>query len=146
MARAGRGKFVGINKETSVRITGINRNHSMVNVFLSAFALVAWSKETTSRVRCLTSLQTSSLCVVILAIAIFFGDVLEDDSPETFDVNCSTDFRVANIRWTQVTLGSNPMSGVIWRFSFGSTGVIGVIKCSFLWGCNMLDKIISIIE
>jgi hypothetical protein len=114
MARTGRGKFVGINKESSVRITWINRNHSMVNVFLSTFTLIAWSKETASRVRGLTSLQTGSLCVVIMAIAIFFGDVLEDDSPETFNINGSTDFSVVNIRWTQITFRPDPMRGVIW--------------------------------
>ena len=114
MARTGGGKFVRINEKASVRITGINRNHSMVNVFLSTFTLIAWSKETASRVRGLTSLQTGSLCVVIMAIAIFFGDVLEDDSPKTFNVNGSSDFSVINIRWTQVTLRSNPMCGVVW--------------------------------
>jgi len=48
MARTGGGKFVRIDEKASVRITGINRNHSMVYVFLSAFALVTWGKETTS--------------------------------------------------------------------------------------------------
>jgi hypothetical protein len=114
MARTGRRELVGINKEPSVRITGIDGDHSMVNVFLGAFALVAGSKETASRVWGLTSLQAGGLSVVVMAITIFFGDVLEDDSPVTFNINGSTDLRVAHIRWTQVTLRSDPVSGVIW--------------------------------
>jgi hypothetical protein len=124
MARAGRRELVGINEETSVRITGIYGYHSVVNVFLSTFALVTGSKETTSRVWGLTSLQAGSLCVVIVTITIFFGNVLEDDSPVTFDINGSTDLSVVYIRWTQVTLRSDPVSCVIWGGSFRSTGVI----------------------
>ena len=48
MARTGRWEFVGINEETSVRITGVYGDHSVVNVFLSAFALVTRGKETAS--------------------------------------------------------------------------------------------------
>lgn len=114
MARAGRRELVGIDEETSIRITGINGNHSMVNVFLGTFALVTWGKETTSRVWGLTSLQTGSLGVIVLAIAIFFGDVLEDDSPVTFNINGPTDLGVVNIRWAQVTLRSDPVSGIVW--------------------------------
>ena len=97
MARAGRWEFVGINEETSIRITGIYGDHSVVNVFLSAFALVTRGKETASRIWCLTSLQAGGLCVVIMAITIFFGDVLEDDSPVAFNINGSTDLGVVNI-------------------------------------------------
>ena len=99
MARAGRWEFVGINEETSVRITGIYGDHSMVNVFLSAFALVTRGKETTSRVWGLTSLQTGGLSVVVMAITIFFGDVLEDDSPVAFNIDGPADLGVVNIRW-----------------------------------------------
>ena len=97
MARAGRWEFVGINEETSVRITWIYGDHSMVNVFLSAFALVTRGKETASRVWGLTSLQSGGLCIVVMTIAIFFGDVLEDDSPVAFNINGSTDLGVVNI-------------------------------------------------
>jgi len=128
MARTGRRKLVGINKETSVRITGIDGDHSMVNVFLGAFALVAGSKETASRVWGLTSLQTGGLCVVVMAITIFFGDVLEDDSPVAFNIDCSADLSVVNIRWAQIAFGADPVGGVIWRWSLGSAGIIGVIK------------------
>jgi len=97
MARTGRRKLIGINEETSVRITRINGDHSVVNVFLGTFALVARCKETASRVWGLTSLQSGGLCIVVMTIAIFFGDVLEDDSPVAFNINGSTDLGVVNI-------------------------------------------------
>ena len=128
MARAGRWEFVGINEETSVRITGIYGDHSVVNVFLSAFALVTRGKETASRVWGLTSLQTGGLCVIVMAITIFFGNVLEDDSPVTFNIYCSTDLGVVNIGWAQVAFRADPVGSVIWRWSLGSTGVIRIIK------------------
>ena len=99
MARAGRRELVGINEETSVRITGIYGDHSMVYVFLSAFALVTRGKETASRVWGLTSLQAGGLCVVIMAITIFFGDVLEDDSPVAFNIHGPADLGIVYIRW-----------------------------------------------
>ena len=128
MARAGRRELVGINEETSVRITGIYGDHSMVYVFLSAFALVTRGKETASRVWGLTSLQAGGLCVVIMAITIFFGDVLEDDSPVAFNIDCSADLSVVNIGWAQVAFWADPVGSVIWRWSLGSTGVIRVIE------------------
>jgi len=128
MARAGRRELVGINKETSVRITGIYGDHSMVNVFLSAFALVTGGKETASGVWGLTSLQAGGLSIIVMAITVFFGDVLEDDSPVTFNIDCSTDFSVVNIGWAQVTFRADPVGSVIWRWSLGSTSVIGIIK------------------
>ena len=100
----------------------------MVNVFLGTFALVTWGKETTSRVWGLTSLQTGSLGVVIMAITIFFGDVLEDDSPVTFNINGPADLSIINIRWAQVAFRSDPVSGVVWGGSFRSSSVVGVIK------------------
>ena len=99
MARTGRRKLVGINEETSVRITRINGDHSVVNVFLGTFALVARCKETASRVWGLTSLQSGGLCIVVMTIAIFFGDVLEDDSPVAFNIDGPADLGVVNIRW-----------------------------------------------
>ena len=36
-------KFININKEALVRVAGIERKHSMVDVFLNAFAAVAGS-------------------------------------------------------------------------------------------------------
>ena len=128
MARAGRWEFVGINEETSIRITGIYGDHSVVNVFLSAFALVTRGKETASGVWGLTSLQTGGLSIIVMAIAILFWDVLEDDSPVAFNIDCSADLSVVNIRWAQIAFGADPVGGVIWRWSLGSAGIIGVIK------------------
>ena len=128
MARAGRRELVGINKETSVRITGIYGDHSMVNVFLSAFALVTGGKETASGVWGLTSLQAGGLSIIVMAITVFFGDVLEDDSPVTFNINGPADLSIINIRWAQVAFRSDPVSGVVWGGSFRSSSVVGVIK------------------
>ena len=99
MARAGRWEFVGINEETSIRITGIYGDHSVVNVFLSAFALVTRGKETASGVWGLTSLQTGGLSIIVMAISILFWDVLEDDSPIAFNINGPADLGVVYIRW-----------------------------------------------
>jgi len=99
MARAGRWEFVGINEETSIRITGIYGDHSVVNVFLSAFALVTRGEETASGVWGLTSLQTGGLSIIVMAIAILFWDVLEDDSPVAFNIHGPADLGVVNIRW-----------------------------------------------
>ena len=40
MARASRWQLVGINKESTVGVTGVQRQHAMVHVFLGAFGLV----------------------------------------------------------------------------------------------------------
>ena len=41
MARASRWQLVGINKESTVGVTGVQRQHAVVHVFLGTFGLVA---------------------------------------------------------------------------------------------------------
>ena len=83
------------------------------------------------------------MCVIVMTIAILLRNVLEDNTPVAFNIDGSTNFGIPYIGWTQVTLRSNPVGGVIWGWSFGSTGVVGVVKCGFLWGGNVLNKIVS---
>lgn len=50
MARASTGEFVGVNEESSVRITGINREHPVVDILLGALAVITGSNESTGGV------------------------------------------------------------------------------------------------
>ena len=51
MARASTGELVGVNEESSVRITGINREHPVVDIFLGALAVIAGSNKSAGGVR-----------------------------------------------------------------------------------------------
>ena len=93
MARAGAGKLVGVNEESSVGITGVQREHPVVDKLLGALGLVAGGQQATRAVREETRLQTRGLGVVVVTIAVTLGDVLQDDSPVTLDVDGSGDLQ-----------------------------------------------------
>ena len=78
-----------------------------------------------------------------MTIAISLRNVLEDDSPVAFNIDCTSDLGIVNIRWAKVTLRSNPMRSVIRRWSLGSSSVVLVVKRFLLWLGDILDKIIS---
>ena len=117
VARASTGELVGVDEESSVWVTRVNREHSVVDILLGTLGLIARGKETTGRVREETGLKTSGLGVVVVAIAISLRDVLEDDSPVSFNIDSTSNLGVINIRRTKVTLRSNPMRCVIRRWS-----------------------------
>ena len=93
MARAGAGKLVGVNEESSVGITGVQREHPVVDKLLGALGLVAGGQQATRAVREETRLQPRGLGVVVVTIAVTLGDVLQDDSPVTLDVDGSGDLQ-----------------------------------------------------
>ena len=121
MAGASTGELVGVDEESSVWITRVHREHSVVDILLGALGLVAGGKETTGRVGEKTGLKTSGLGIVIVTVSISLGDVLEDDSPVSFNIDGTSNLGVVNIRRTKVSLRSNPMSGVIRRWSLRSS-------------------------
>ena len=51
VAGAGAGELVGVDEESSVRITGVDREHPMVDVLLGTLGLVAGGQESAGTVR-----------------------------------------------------------------------------------------------
>merc|ERR1719431_60821 len=119
VARTSAGQLVCVNEEPSVWVTRINREHSVVNILLGALGLVARGKKTTSRVREQTGLKTGGLGIVVVTVSL--RDVLEDDSPVSLNIDSASDLGVINIRGAKITLGSNPVSCVIRRWSLRSS-------------------------
>jgi len=113
VARAGAWKFVGVNEESSVRVTGIDREHSVVDILLGALGLVAGGEETAGGIGEETGLKAGGLGVVVMAVSVTVRDVLEDDSPVALDVDGTGDLGVIHIGWAEVSLGSDPVGGVI---------------------------------
>jgi len=121
VARTSAGQLVCVNEETSVWVTRIYREHSVVDILLSTLGLVARGEKTTSRVREQTGLKTGGLGVVVVTVSVSLRDVLEDDSPVSFNIDSASDLGVINIRGAKITLRSNPVSCVIRRWSLRSS-------------------------
>jgi len=121
VARTSAGQLVCVDEEPSVWVTRINREHSVVNILLGALGLVARGEKTTSRVREQTGLKTGGLGVVVVTVSVSLRDVLEDDSPVSLNIDSASDLGVINIRGAKITLGSNPVSCVIRRWSLRSS-------------------------
>jgi len=113
VAGASAGKLVGVNEESSVWVTGIDREHPVVDILLGALGLVAGGKETASGIGEETGLEAGGLGVVVMAVSVTVRDVLEDDSPVALDVDGTGDLGVIHIGWAEVSLGSDPVGGVI---------------------------------
>lgn len=143
VAGAGRWELVGINEESSVRVARVNGDHSVVNVFLGTFALVAGGKETAGGVWGLAGLQAGGLGVVVVTVTVFFGDVLEDDSPVSFDVNGATDLGVVDVGWAKVTLRADPVRRIVGRWSLGSSGVVRVVEGVLLILGDVFNQVVS---
>ena len=143
VARASRWELVGVDEEPSVWVTRVDRHHPVVDVLLGALALVAWSQETAGRVWSLASFQASSLSVVVMSITVFFGDMLQNDSPVSFDVHGSPDLGIVDVRWAKVAFWTDPVAGIVGRWTLGSTSVVGVIESVLLVLGNVLNQIIS---
>lgn len=128
MARTGRRELVSVNEKSSVGVTGVNRQHPVVNILLGALAVVTGSQQPAGRVRVQTGLQSGSLGVVVVTVSITLGDVLQDNPPVALNIDSPGDLGVVNIAGAQVALGANPVAGVIGRGSLAGSGVVLVVK------------------
>ena len=135
MTRASWWEFEDINEQSFVGITGVVSQHSVVNKFLGALALVAWSQQPACRVWSQACFHASSLRVIMNSI--------DNNSPVTIDITSSFWHGIFYIGWTQVSFWTNPMRSIIRGWSFGSTGVVLVIKMIFLFHINMFHQIIG---
>jgi len=143
MTRTSRRKLVSINEKSSVWVTGVNREHPVVNILLGALAVITGSQQPAGRVRVETSLQPGGLGVVVVAISVSLGDVLQDYSPVALNIDSTGDLSVVNIAGAEVALGSNPVTGVIGRGSLGGSGVVLVVEGLLLGLGDILDEVIS---
>lgn len=143
MTGASAGQLVGVDEESSVRIAGVHREHPVVDVLLCTLGLVAGGEESAGAVREQASLQSGGLGVVVVTVAVALRDVLEDDPPVTLNIDSPGDLGVVNIRGTEITLGSNPVSGVILAGSLAGSGVVGVVEVFLLWLGDYLHQVVS---
>jgi len=97
MTGAGTGQLVGVDEESSVGITGVEREHPVVDILLGTLGLVARSQQSAGTVREQAGLQSGGLGVVVVTVAITLRDVLEDDSPVTLNIDSPGDLGVVNI-------------------------------------------------
>jgi len=139
----GTGELVGVNEESSVGVTGVDREHPVVDILLGALALVAGGEESAGIVRVEASLEPGSLGVVVLSVSVSFGDVLQDDPPVALDVHGPGDLGIVNVGGAQVALRSDPVAGIILRGSLGSTSVVLIVKGILLVLGDVLNQIIS---
>jgi hypothetical protein len=143
MAGASRGKLVGIDEKSTVRITGVEGEHSVVNILLGTFGVVTGGQKTAGRVWGLAGFQASSLGIVIVTVSVVFGNMLEDNSPVPFNIDSTFDFGIFNSGGAKVALGSNPMGSIIGRGSLGSSSVIFVVESSLLRSNDVLNQVIG---
>ena len=115
----------------------------MVDVLLSALGLVAGSQESASGVWGSASLQPGGLGVVVLSVAVFLGDVLEDDAPETLNVDRAPDLGVVDVGRAEVTLGPDPVGSVVRGRSLGSPGVVAVVESVLLILGDVFDEVVG---
>ena len=115
----------------------------MVDVLLSALGLVAGSQESASGVRGSASLQPGGLGVVVLSVAVFLGDVLEDNAPETLNVDSAPDLGVVDVGRAEVTLRPDPVGSVVRGRSLGSSGVVAVVEGVLLILGDVFDEVVG---
>ena len=140
---AGAGELVGVDEEPSVGITGVDREHPVVDVLLGALGLVAGSQEPAGAVWEETGLEPGGLGVVVVAVAVPLGDVLEDDPPVSLHIDGPGDLGVVHVGGTEVALGSDPVTGVILAGSLAGPGVVGVVEALLLRLGDGLHEIVS---
>jgi hypothetical protein len=139
MARTSRGKLVGIDEKSTVRVTGVQGEHSVVNILLGTFGVITGSQKTAGRIGGLAGLQAGSLGVVVVTVGVVFGDMLEDNSPVAFDVDGTFDFGVFDGGRAKVSFRSDPVGSIIGRGSLGSSGVVIVVEGSLLGSDDVLN-------
>jgi len=142
VARAGAGQLVCVDKESSVRVTGVHREHPMIDILLCALGLVAGGQEPAGTVRGEASLQSGGLSVVVVSVSISLRDVLEDNPPITLYVDGPGDLGVFHLGRTEVTLRSNPVGGIVGRWTLGGSGVVVIVEMFLLLLRDVLNQVI----
>jgi len=94
MARTSRWQLVSIDEKSTIRITRVQRKHSVINILLSTLGLITRSQKSTSRVWSQASFQPSGLSVIVVTIRVVFGNMLENDPPVSFNIDGSADLGV----------------------------------------------------
>jgi len=140
---AGTGELVGVDEESSVSITGVQGEHPVVDKLLGALGLVARSQEPAGAVREETGLQPGGLGVVVVTVAVALRDVLQDDPPVTLNIDSPGDLGVVNIGGTEVTLGSDPVTGVVLAGSLAGSSVVAVVETLLLRLGDNLHQVVS---
>ena len=97
VARAGRWQLVGVNEETPVKVTRVDRDHPVVDILLGALGLIARGQEATGRVGCLTGLQPGGLGVVVVSVPVLLRDVLQNDPPVALNVHSSAELGILDV-------------------------------------------------
>ena len=143
VTRTRRRELEDVDEDALVWIAGVEGQHPVVDVLLGALGLVTRSQEPASRVGGPASLQPGGLGVVVLSVTVLLGDVLQDDSPEAFDVYGAADLGVVDVRGAQVALGSDPVGGVIGRGSLGGSGVVAIVERVLLVLGDVLDQVVG---
>jgi len=143
VTRASAGQLVGVNEESSVGITGVDREHPVVDVLLGTLGLVAGGEQPAGAVREQASLQPGGLGVVVVTVAIALRDVLQDDPPVTLNIDSPGDLGVVNIGGAKVTLGSDPVSGVVLAGSLAGSSVVAVVEMFLLRLGDHLHEVVS---
>ena len=143
MARTSRWQLVGIDEKSTIRIAGVQRKHTVVNVLLSTLGLVTRSQKPTSRIGGQTGLQAGGLSVVVVSIRVILGNVLQNNAPVTLNIDGPLNLAVNHFRGAQITFGSDPVGSVIRRGSLGGSGVILVVKSGFLVGSDVFNQIVG---
>jgi len=143
MTGAGTGQLVGVDKESSVGITGVEREHPVVDILLGTLGLVARSQQSAGTVREQAGLQSGGLGVVVVTVSISLRDVLQDDPPVTLNIDSPGDLGVVNIRGAKVTLRSDPVSGVVLAGALAGSSVVAVVETLLLWLGDHLHEVVS---
>ena len=140
---ASTGQLVGVDEESSVGITGVEGEHPVVDILLGTLGLVAGGQQPAGAVRGQAGLKPGGLGVVVVAVAVALGDVLEDDPPVALNVDSPGDLGVVNLGGTKVALGPDPVGGVVGRGALGGAGVVLVVKVFLLFLGDVLDQVIG---
>jgi len=140
---AGTGQLVGVDEESSVGITGVEGEHPVVDILLGTLGLVAGGQQSAGAVREQTGLQSGGLGVVVVTVAVSLRDVLQDDPPVTLNIDGPGDLGVVNIGGTKVTLGSDPVSGVVLAGSLAGSSVVAVVEMFLLRLGDPIHQVVS---
>ena len=143
VAGAGAGELVGVDEEASVGVTGVHREHPVVDVLLGALRLVAGGQQPAGAVREQAGLQPGGLGVVVVTVAVSLGDVLEDDPPVALNIDGPCDLGVVHVGGTEVALGSDPVGSVVLAGSLAGSGVVRVVEALLLRLGDHLHEVVS---
>ena len=117
MTRARRWQFVNVNENSLLNVTRIEGQHTLVDVFLHAFATVARSQCAASGSGEQTTFDALSLRVSRP------GDVLNDGPPFTVNIQSAQRTAVVDIAGADVSFLANPVA-----FIKGLALVCGIVK------------------